>query len=59
VLSKLGTTGYTATYLPETTNCAAPASCIRVTVVYTLPPSPGLGLVTPPNTTSSAVVQYK
>jgi Flp pilus assembly protein TadG len=59
VQAKLGLTGYTATYLADTTNCAAPASCIRVTVVYPLPPSPGLGLVTPPNVTSNAVVQYK
>jgi Flp pilus assembly protein TadG len=59
VQAKLGLTGYTATYLPDTTNCAAPAECIKVTVIYALPPSPGLGLVTPPATTSSAVVQYK
>ncbi len=58
VIVKLGTTGYTATYLAEP-SCVAPAECIRVTIVYTLPPSPGLGLVTPPSTTSSAVVQYK
>ena len=59
VQAKLGTTGYNATYLPDTNNCSAPAECIRVTIVYDLPPSPGLGLVAPPTTSSSAVVQYK
>lgn len=57
VETKLGTTGYSATYLDEPA-CAAPAKCIKVTIVYYLAPSPGLGLVTPATTTSSAVVQY-
>lgn len=57
VINKLGATGYTATYVAEPA-CVAPAKCIKVTIVYTLAPSPGLGLVTPPTTTSSAVVQY-
>jgi len=61
VQTKLGTTGYTATYLPYTDalGCASPAECIKVTIVYALPASPGLGLVVPANTTASAVVRFK
>jgi Flp pilus assembly protein TadG len=61
VQSKLGTTGYTPTYAAYTDalGCASPALCIKVTIVYNLPASPGLGLVVPPSTTASAVVRYK
>lgn len=61
VQTKLGTTGYTITY-PQYTDlagCKAPAECIKVTITYALQPSPGLGLVVPPNTTAEAVVRYK
>lgn len=59
VATELGAPGsaYTATYAAEP-SCPAPAECIRVKIVYNLPASPGLGLVTPPTTTSEAVVQY-
>ncbi|MDQ6783430.1 MAG: pilus assembly protein [Actinomycetota bacterium] len=61
VQTKLGTTGYTATYLPytDTLGCASPAACIQVNIVYNLSASPGLGLVVPPSTSASAVVRYK
>ncbi|MDQ6840191.1 MAG: pilus assembly protein [Actinomycetota bacterium] len=61
VQSKLGTIGYTPTYVSyvDTLGCASPALCIQVTIVYDLPASPGLGLVVPAHTTASAVVQYK
>lgn len=61
VQTKLGTTGYTLTD-PQYTDllgCASPAECIKVTIVYDLPASPGLGLVVPATTTASAVVRYK
>lgn len=64
VQTKLGApiaTGYTATYLPyiDTLGCALPAECIKVTITYPLPASPGLGLVVPADTQASAVVRYK
>jgi len=61
VQTKLGLTGYTATYVPysDVLGCAAPAECIKVTITYPMPVSPGLGLVVPANTTASAIVRYK
>lgn len=57
VESELGTTGYLANYADDPM-CGSPAKCIKVTIVYDLPPSPGLGLVTPSTTTAIASVQY-
>jgi hypothetical protein len=61
VQSKLGTTGYTATYTPyvDTLGCKLPALCLQVTITYDLLPSPGLGLVVPSTTTATAVVAYQ
>lgn len=63
VETKLGLPGttYSATYLEylDSLGCATADKCIQVTIVYNLPASPGLGLVTPPTTTSNAVVQWK
>lgn len=60
VVTELGAPGttYTATYAAEP-SCPAPAECIKVSIVYNLNPSPGLGLVVPPTTETKAVVQFK
>ena len=60
VAAELGAPGttYNATYVAEP-SCPSPAECIAVNIVYDLNPSPGLGLVVPPTTTSRAVVQFK
>ena len=55
VESELGSTGYLASYENDPM-CAS--ECIRVTIVYDLPASPGLGLVTPSTTTAVASVRY-
>jgi len=57
VEAALGTTGYTATYVTDAA-CTSPAKCIKVTILYNLQSSPGLGLIVPSTTTSSASVQY-
>lgn len=74
ILSALGTSGGRYAVGPGAgapsiapCNAALPlgARCITVTITYDLdghpvvPPAPGLGLVTPPRLTSTAVVQYR
>lgn len=63
VETKLGLPGTTYTQASVTytdaLGCAAPAACIKVTIVYNLPASPGLGIVAPATTSASAVVRYK
>lgn len=57
VAAALPAGSYTLSPPPSTGPCGT-HQCITVTIVYNLQPSPGLGLVVPPTTTASAIVQY-